>query len=79
MTIDLSLLYADEGTARLARLNDYVRAVLESVPPGVEVTLTGPAPVWLYLRLAHALHGRVRRLLYASPVVGEMTVFDHTS
>ena len=40
--------------------------------------LTGPAPVWLYLRLAHALHGRVRTLTYDSPVTGPVPVFDHT-
>jgi hypothetical protein len=30
------------------------------------------------LRLAHALHGRVRSLSYTSPVSGEVTIFDHT-
>ena len=28
-----------------------------------DVTLTGKAPVWLYLRIAHALHGRARILM----------------
>jgi hypothetical protein len=78
VTIDLSRLYAADGTARLARLDDYVAAALASVPPGADATLTGPAPVWLYLRLAHALHGRVRKLSYDSPVSGLVTVFDHT-
>ena len=77
--LDLSTLYAEDGTARVARLDAYVRAACAAVPPGAVVTLTGPAPVWLYLRLAHALHGRARRLVYASPVVGEVDVFDHTS
>lgn len=79
VTIDVSALYAADGTARLARLDAYVAAALAAVPAGADVTLTGPAPVWLYLRLAHALHGRVRRLSYASPVAGEVLVFDHTS
>ncbi len=79
MTLDLSTLYAEDGTARLARLDDYVCAALAAVSAGGDVTLTGPAPVWLYLRLAHALHGRVRKLSYASPVVGNVVVFDHTS
>ncbi|HWO42691.1 MAG TPA: CRISPR-associated protein Csx3 [Candidatus Eisenbacteria bacterium] len=32
------------------------------------VVLTGQAPIWMYLRIAHALHGKARRLLYSSPV-----------
>lgn len=39
--------------------------------------LTGPGPVWLYLRLAHILHGRARRLVYSSPVTGDVVIFDH--
>ena len=78
LSLDVSALYAEDGTARLARLEAYVRAALASVPPGADVTLTGPAPVWLYLRLAHALHGHVRVLSYDSPVTGPVTVFDHT-
>ena len=77
-SLDVSSLYAADGTARLARLDAYVRAALAVVPPGADVTLTGPAPVWLYLRLAHALHGRVRTLTYDSPVTGPVPVFDHT-
>ncbi len=50
---------------------------MQLVPPGKEVILTGPAPVWLHLRLAHALHGRVRRLLYDSPVTGPVEIFNH--
>jgi CRISPR-associated protein (Cas_csx3) len=46
-------------------------------PPGSDVTLTGPGPVWLYLRLAHRLHGIARSLRYDSPVTGPVVVFDH--
>ena len=77
-TLDLSTLYVADGTARLARLDAYVAAALAAVPLGGDVTLTGQAPVWLYLRLAHALHGRARRLAYDSPVTGPVAVFDHT-
>ncbi len=77
MTLDLSQLYAADGTARLARLDAYVCAACGAVPLGADVILTGPAPIWLYLRLAHALHGRVRTLSYTSPVSGEVTIFDH--
>jgi hypothetical protein len=34
--------------------------------------------VWLYLKIAHALQGEARRLIYASPVTGEIVIFDHT-
>ncbi len=77
-TLDVAALYAGDGTARLKRLEHYVCSALAIVPPGADVTLTGPAPVWLYLRLAHALHGRVRVLAYSSPVTGPVIVFDHT-
>jgi hypothetical protein len=66
-TLDLSTLYAATGTAKLDRLDAYVQTARELVPPGAEVTLTGPAPIWLYLKVAHALHGRVRSLVYSSP------------
>ncbi len=78
MTLDLSQLYAADGTARLASLDAYVCSACGVVPSGADVILTGPAPIWLYLRLAHALHGRVRTLSYTSPVSGEVTIFDHT-
>lgn len=76
-TIDLSTLYAATGTAKLAALPDYEARVRELVPPGADVTLTGPGPVWLYLRLAHTLHGRARTLMYDSPVTGPVVIFDH--
>lgn len=78
-TLDLSTLYAADGTARLSRLERYVAAAVAAVPAGSDVTLTGPAPVWLYLRIAHALHGRCRQLLYTSPVSGIVPIFDHTT
>jgi hypothetical protein len=44
---------------------------------GKEVILTGAAPVWLYLKISHALHGKARKLIYSSPVTGEVVIFDH--
>ena len=44
---------------------------------GNEVMLTGPAPVWLYLTIAHALHGKAKKLIYRSPVTGDVVIFDH--
>lgn len=77
MTLDLSTLYRRTGQAKLARWGRYLDAALQAVPPGVDLILTGPGPIWLYLRLAHALHGRVRALYYESPVTGPVRIFDH--
>jgi len=77
MLIDLSTLHATTGQAKLADLVTYESHVKERVPPGADVTLTGPAPVWLYLRIAHALHGRARKLIYDSPVTGPVEIFNH--
>lgn len=77
MTLDLSTLYAATGTAKLADLPAYEAAVKALVLRNADVTLTGPGPVWLYLRLAHILHGIARSLTYDSPVSGPVVVFDH--
>jgi hypothetical protein len=77
MTLNLCTCSAATGTAKLADLPAYETAVRETVPPGADVVLTGPGPVWLYLRLAHTLHGIARRLRYDSPVTGPVVVFDH--
>lgn len=77
MTLYLSTLYAATGTAKLADLPAYEARVKELVPPGSDVTLTGPGPVWLYLRLAHLLHGRARILTYESPVTGPVEIYNH--
>jgi hypothetical protein len=77
MTLDLQTLYTVTHTAKLADLAAYEARVKELVQPGADVTLTGNAPVWLYLRLAHALHGRARKLFYDSPVTGPVEIFNH--
>lgn len=77
MTLDISTLYAATQQAKLDRLDDYVRTAIGTVPPGDDVTLTGAGPVWLYLRIAHALHGRARTLTYDSPVTGPVEIFNH--
>ncbi len=76
LTIDLKSLYTD--TAKLADLPDYVAKALELAGEGNEVVLTGQAPIWLYLKVAHALHGKARKLIYTSPVTGEVVIFDHS-
>jgi len=75
--IDVSALYADTGTAKLSQLAAYESSVLAMAGKGQVVKLTGPGPVWLYLRIAHALHGKALKLIYDSPATGEVVVFDH--
>ncbi len=77
MTLDVSRLCAGEACARVARWGAYLDAALRAVPPGVDVVLTGPAPVWLYLKVAHALHGRARALYYENQVLGPVRIFNH--
>lgn len=74
-TIDLSTLFTN--TAKLSNLSDYIRKALEQAGEGNEIILTGQAPVWLYLAIAHALHGKAKKLVYHSPVTGDVVIFDH--
>ncbi|MDD2220150.1 MAG: CRISPR-associated protein Csx3 [Desulfoplanes sp.] len=77
ITIDVSTFYAEQGQAKLSLLKDYEDACLGLAGKGTEVVLTGPGPVWLYLRLAHTLHGKARSLFYDSPVTGKVEIFNH--
>ena len=73
--VDLKALYGE--IAKLTELTAYLEGAKELAGQGNEVVITGQAPVWLYLKVAHALHGKARRLIYASPVTGEVVIFDH--
>lgn len=75
ITIDISELY--EEAAKLAQLSDYVAQAKALAGEGNVVKLTGEGPVWLYLKIAHALHGKATKLCYDSPVSGEVLFFDH--
>jgi len=75
MVIDLRPLYGER--AKLGELSAYVAKAVALAGDGNEVVLTGQAPVWLYLKIAHALHGKARKLIYSSPVSGEVVIFDH--
>lgn len=78
--IDLEALYRARGdTALQVHLPAYEAAVLEQAGAGRDVVLTGRGPIWLYLRLAHALHGTARSLTYRAPEAGAVVIFDHTS
>ncbi len=75
-TIDLSSLFTD--TAKLSDLPIYIDKAVNLAGEGNEIVLTGKAPVWLYLAVAHALHGKARKLVYRSPVTGDVVIFDHS-
>lgn len=75
IVIDVKNIYGE--TAKLAGLSDYERQAVELAGQGNDVVLTGAGPVWLYLRLAHSLHGKCRSLRYDSPATGEVVIFDH--
>ncbi|MCX7994987.1 MAG: CRISPR-associated protein Csx3 [candidate division WOR-3 bacterium] len=74
--IDLDTFFNE--TAKLADLPQYIRKAEELAGEGNVVILTGRAPVWLYLKIAHALHGKAKKLIYSSPVTGEIVIFDHS-
>ena len=76
--IDLSAIFLVTNTAKLSDLPEYINKAHFFAGEGNDVVLTGPAPVWLYLKIAHALHGKVRKLVYRSPVTGDVIVFDHS-
>jgi len=81
ITIDVSVLYSDGGretTAKFKHLGNYTDQALEAAGNGNDIILTGPGPVWLYLYIAHALHGKARSLTYDSPVTGQVTIFNHS-
>lgn len=75
--IDVSTFYSN-GNAKLAELDRYIDEALNRAGEGNEIILTGPGPVWLYLKVAHALHGKSRKLIYRSPVTGDVVIFDHS-
>lgn len=77
MKIDLSRLYLKDKQAKIDKSEDYIQQVIAKVGQGKDVTLTGSAPVWLYLRVAHALHGKAKILYYESPVTGKVEIFNH--
>lgn len=75
ITIDLKQIYGE--TAKLGELDAYTQEAIALAGEGNEIVLTGAGPVWLYLKIAHALHGKAKKLIYSSPVTGEVVIFDH--
>jgi hypothetical protein len=80
VVIDVEAIYRAHGDTALQRLlPEYEHAAVAQAGEGADVVLTGRGPVWLYLRLAHALHGVARSLVYRAPEAGDVPVFDHRS
>lgn len=77
VVIDLKELCGE--VAKLDELPVYLERAKERAGEGNEVVLTGQAPIWLYLAVAHALHGKVCKLLYTSPTTGEVLIFNHSA
>ena len=75
ITIDIESIY--EKVAKLDRIDDYLSEAVEQAGAGNDIVLTGQGPVWLYLLIAHALHGKVKKLHYDSPALGRVLIFDH--
>jgi hypothetical protein len=75
---ELNLTRFFSETAKLSHLDQYKQKAIELAGEGNEVVLTGAAPVWLYLAIAHALHGKARKLYYRSPALeDDLLIFDH--
>lgn len=74
--IDLSQFFDDN--AKLSELDSYIQKAKFLAGDGNDIILTGAAPVWLYLKIAHALHGKAKKLIYKSPVTGNVVIFDHS-
>lgn len=77
ITINVQDLFGHSALAKLTAMNEYEHKCLQLAGHGTDVVLTGAGPIWLYLRLAHVLHGKARSLWYESPVTGRVKIFNH--
>lgn len=77
VTVNVAELYGEKALTE--KRDSYIAAALKWVGQAKEVTLTGIGPVWLYLLIGKALHGKVSKLVYTSPTSGDIVVFDNLS
>jgi len=81
VSIDLKAIYTQISgdTAKLADLEKYIASALTIAGEGKIVELTGGAPIWMYLKIAHALHGKAQKLVYSAPGQGiqQLEIFCH--
>ena len=79
IVIDLSTFYTLR--AKFSEISSYRQKAIDLAIAGngngKEVVLTGAAPVWLYLDIANELHGKVKSLIYRSPVTGDAVIGDY--
>lgn len=75
ITVNFEQIYQEQ--AKITDIEDYIKKAISLAGEGNDVTLTGKAPIWLYLKIAHALHGKVKILRYDSPVSGSVIIFNH--
>ena len=79
--IDLKLLYGE--TAKLDELSYYCEKAEELAGEWNEILLSGRGPIWCYLKIAHALHGKAKKLIYRTPAMKrdetqvDVVIFDH--
>ncbi|MCF6157623.1 MAG: hypothetical protein E3K32_03410 [wastewater metagenome] len=73
--IDISQFFSEQ--AKLSELDTYLLKAKDIAGEGNDVILTGAGPVWLYLKIAHTLHGKAKSLTYRSPVTGDILIFNH--
>ncbi|GAB5045821.1 CRISPR-associated protein Csx3 [Thermodesulfovibrio sp. TK110] len=77
IVIDIKDLYEGDQ-AKIKDIHTYIKKALQIAGEGNEIILTGQGPIWLYLKLVHALHGKAVKLIYRSPVTGDVVIFDHS-
>jgi len=75
VVVDLSTFYTSR--AKFSKISLYRQKAIDLAGNGKEVVLTGAAPVWLYLNIANELHGKVKSLIYRSPVTGDAVIGDY--
>lgn len=78
--IKLDDIYSQFGEqATFDKLDEYLKEAKRQAGLGSKVTLTGRAPIWLYLLVQHELHGSIQALKYDSPAGGEeVEIYDLT-
>lgn len=74
-TLNVEELYGEK--ALVEQRSSYIAGALKKTGQSKEVVLTGKGPVWLYLLLAKALHGKVSKLVYSAPTSGDIVIFDN--
>ena len=68
-----------QGNAIQKEIPKYIEKIKEIAGNGKHIVLTGKGPIWLYLTLAHALHGKIKTLKYRSPEAEDILIMEHSS